>query len=766
MTRFPALRRPLVLLSSSLVIACWLASPLPLRTPRAGAQTGVLVLDSFTKSQNFDWTLSGDGRSAGKDGQWGRQEIDFPAPSSIPAEGARFTWTLRSTATVSNQATECEMRAGGFTVTATPGPHASAWSPRPGETGTITIDTFVKPTSVAAGVTAQISVSCFSNFGVTFLYRSAAAATTTAAPTTQPSRPATCASGTRQEGADVVVRFAVGVSAQAVEVDCSVALTITSPKGDPRFARVVPGTTVWVRVSAATLLPGDHLVVTGRTKAGQEWTVYDCKRESCDFWLRSAKGESFEMQAAHVLGVDSSTISTSDPVWVTWESPTKPLTFDWSVPERLTRSANGRITSSPMSPDAWPVDLTVGGTCPDRRKRGTTYAWSYVDTSGTKRDLSATPTGRCTWRAKFDGPTKLTGGATGEGVYPVTVKVTTLADGTYEGTRNVTIEDWLVLGLGDSLASGEGAPIGPSTWDDLQCDRSSKSYQALAARRLEERDTKSSVTFVHLGCSGAAIIDHSPSNNLANGGLLSAYQGINPAGDLPGQVDEARRLVGTRKVDAVLLSAGVNDLEFGSIVTLCGNPVVTTGGEDCDADAFTDSAGVQWDPLPTFIESRVAELPGLYRQLDAALGTALATGYPEGRLPAGRVLITEYPDTLHDDRGELCDGLDVTGLNFLQRETLASLNGGEVFFLWSGLWFPLQRAVLDTVSLGWRIVPTSKAGFLKHGYCARDNWVVTTRESRRRQTTVFGAFHPSERGHIEIGTQAYNELSAVLPSPT
>ena len=39
--------------------------------------------------------------------------------------------------------------------------------------------------------------------------------------------------------------------------------------------------------------------------------------------------------------------------------------------------------------------------------------------------------------------------------------------------------------------------------------------------------------------------------------------------DLPAQVEEAKRLVGDRKADAVMLGISVNDLEFGAVALFC-----------------------------------------------------------------------------------------------------------------------------------------------------------------------------------------------------
>ena len=89
----------------------------------------------------------------------------------------------------------------------------------------------------------------------------------------------------------------------------------------------------------------------------------------------------------------------------------------------------------------------------------------------------------------------------------------------------------------EHLSSG-AQPI----WQDSGCHRSAFSAQAQAALALERLDARSSVTFVHAACSGAKT------------------------GAVPGQIESALSLVGSRSIDAVVLSIGGNDAGFSSII--------------------------------------------------------------------------------------------------------------------------------------------------------------------------------------------------------
>lgn len=92
----------------------------------------------------------------------------------------------------------------------------------------------------------------------------------------------------------------------------------------------------------------------------------------------------------------------------------------------------------------------------------------------------------------------------------------------------------IILGLGDSYSAGEGTPDVPVTWRDKlpeklwpfngggainsyveaptqwfsnRCNRSFYSYQNMLAMRLAAQDKHSIVSFVHLACAGAEVLD-------------------------------------------------------------------------------------------------------------------------------------------------------------------------------------------------------------------------------------------------------------------
>lgn len=115
----------------------------------------------------------------------------------------------------------------------------------------------------------------------------------------------------------------------------------------------------------------------------------------------------------------------------------------------------------------------------------------------------------------------------------------------------------VILGLGDSYASGEGNPDQPTVWADWftpaagdtrwlvrnvgidqdplwldeTCNRSFFSYQSLAALRRASQDPHLLVSFVHLACTGAEIFNGllAPQENAGGSETFLRYSQINAA---------------------------------------------------------------------------------------------------------------------------------------------------------------------------------------------------------------------------------------------
>lgn len=388
-----------------------------------------------------------------------------------------------------------------------------------------------------------------------------------------------------------------------------------------------------------------------------------------------------------------------------------PLGMDWTVIDRYGGDANGDGRIDDATP-LRPADLNV-------------FAVRVLPSAAICAELE-----RATWRVDGEPAEPLLEPGSGCGaVFSVagegdhTIEV--LARNRAEVAR-VEVEDKLIVALGDSVASGEGNPegTGPDRWLDEPCHRSAAAGFQQAANQLGKVDRRRSITFVSLACSGARI----------DAGLLGSYDGIAPrpgAAPYLSQVDRLRELDTARRadgdgpgVDAILLSAGANDVRFSSVVEQCALP------GDCR------------EGVKEAVEQRVAALGKRYDQL----GDALAATAPDAP-----VFITEYFDPTHDEFGRFCkDGPGLT-------------TDAEAQWAYEELLRPLNRQIATAAERnGWQRVGGIAADFEHHGYCAQEKrWIRTLPEAIALDDPA-GTLHPSEEGHKAIARRVAGPLAAQL----
>jgi hypothetical protein len=410
--------------------------------------------------------------------------------------------------------------------------------------------------------------------------------------------------------------------------------------------------------------------------------------------------------------------------------------LDWSVPGRFAASwaAWNPVTATYnpdfVNPRSWSVNLDGCASTSIRRITGYTFTLAQLGT---------------TWTKTFDGTAcqlRLHNMLPAQGYYRATLTLHT-AIGASPGvsvlaSRILQIHDYLIVSMGDSLASGEGNPDVPGLyrvstsltgkaesatairtvqWQDRRCHRSAKSGPSLAAEAAENR--YASVTFLSFACSGAQIRN-----------LISArYGGSEPIGTstVPPQVDAVSALVGPgsprggRPIDALLISIGVNDLYFSSIIERCAsNPNI---GDDLDCVNGHGIAG------------NLAGLPSQYGKLAAAL---------RAKLPATReVYLNDYPSDVF--RGGACGELGRDGFG---------INGAEAaeMNLWGGR---LSQTITAAAvahrsdSDRWNVIGDLADPFESHAYCDKDSWFTTYEQSWRTQGNEKGTAHPNAAGAIE-----------------
>lgn len=198
-----------------------------------------------------------------------------------------------------------------------------------------------------------------------------------------------------------------------------------------------------------------------------------------------------------------------------------------------------------------------------------------------------------------------------EGAYALTVEVRR-GSRVDRAREAADIRNILVLALGDSYASGEGNPRNVQSWlrrggsltpywDDDACHRSARGAPALAALTLEESSERTSVTLVHLACSGASV----------DAGILGAQSA---AGVDRSQIEQAVAILGGRPVDLVLLSIGGNDVGFTSVLEACA---LTTA---CPVSRPRSGALAGYPTVNAGVQARTAELGSDLARIAACLG--------------------------------------------------------------------------------------------------------------------------------------------------
>ncbi len=357
--------------------------------------------------------------------------------------------------------------------------------------------------------------------------------------------------------------------------------------------------------------------------------------------------------------------------------------------------------------------------------------------------------------------------------YPSGARVTVAVGGRVIAQTEITVEDVLVVGMGDSFGSGEGNPdtpvrfddnrtadYGPLTaqrvltgyparaggwrqiadddfmrqsagWLDQACHRSLYSHQARVALQLAIENPKRAVTFVHVACSGADIVR----------GLFLRYRGhewVPTPPDLSqiSAIAEAQcDLRGTRAKElpeAYHIQGRVPDLQGHLVLRECDRRkarkidllLVSIGGNDIGfarlvANAVLDQAsalkqlGGWFGRVYGAQEARqhLVELEARYKALNRALHYILHVPWSE----SDRVILTGYPAmALLDDGRSMCPsggaGMDLLPVFQLNRKQAAA-----------------GQAVADELNVlmrkvaqryGWTFVDGHRDAFLGHGICA------------------------------------------------
>ncbi len=415
--------------------------------------------------------------------------------------------------------------------------------------------------------------------------------------------------------------------------------------------------------------------------------------------------------------------------------------------------------------------------------------------------------------------------------------------------------DFVIAGVGDSMSAGEGNPerigtfnsagllIGPRTPEEWRiaggrwpggevvdaadalnarrCHNSPFNPHQQAAEMLQQRYPDIRVVFKSFGCSGATVPV----------GLLGVYDGstnelrkANSIDPRPGAVTteaavtaddqqpQLNQVTGwlarnnRTELDALLVTIGVNDVGFGTVVSLCALPAEAwiaaglLGGPAAGAafgvafggpfgigigaligSALSPAIAAGLATLPCSVNPavlaevspRLNALPTIYRALDTSID-ARFNGSVAGRPRLGEVYLTEYPDPTRADDGTFCEGRD-----FASDEFLRGLTSTETSWAAASVLAPLNRIGRAAAqSAGWKYAGGIASDFRLHGVCAgaADRWIATASDSLRKQgNDAFpalpsvsplrvggGAVHPTPKGDEAIAKRVLPGLEAQL----
>jgi hypothetical protein len=351
-----------------------------------------------------------------------------------------------------------------------------------------------------------------------------------------------------------------------------------------------------------------------------------------------------------------------------------------------------------------------------------------------------------------------------------------------EQTEVIVVRDLLIFGIGDSYGSGEGSPDvnefdeGGAQWQNLRCHRSAQSGQVRAAQMIEDADPHTSVTFVHVACSGGRI----------HRALLESYDGIvfEPEDEpLRAQIDRVAELADDHEIDALFVSIGGNDINFSKVVEACvlgevchlGDPMIDPllektaslvcgllGSYEDECKSYLDPDVIDVDSLDarTIFEigskdeyvddvdvhqDGLDDLPANYDDLGQAIVGSL------GMDPA-RVYLTEIPDVTRDEFGDLCAWpTELPGFTESLRIAAQQVPGvTKTEMEWASNYVLTElRAAMRAAAdeNGWQFVEGVDPRFAGHGYCSDVTWLTRLQNTFQFQGDQNGALHPNVPGY-------------------
>lgn len=359
-------------------------------------------------------------------------------------------------------------------------------------------------------------------------------------------------------------------------------------------------------------------------------------------------------------------------------------------------------------------------------------------------------------------------------------------------STTIKVVDKLVVGLGDSYASGEGNPDVPvkfqggrvnkdhiltenlytpkkdknnyAIWADRRSHRSLYSYQFDTALVLALENPKQAITFLSYSCSGAKVEHilsewkHATENKKMRrkDRWISKGDGqeqvtYDRSSQIMPQIEALTRDLkcppnwggvckkGTREVDLVLLSIGGNDIGFTNYVINIATP---------ERGAVSNLAARK--PNDEKIKKALNNLTKSYKNLSEELANTLPIKNCSDRMNCKNVILTTYPNILNDENGMLCtDDREAFLIPFGTDDN----RGIRIKETLDKVIVPLQKTQNNLIDqgIGWSIVNSHNESYRIHGLCSKDvgnmdkaNEIFTIPHKKNKSEPSWKPFSPNE----------------------
>jgi hypothetical protein len=240
------------------------------------------------------------------------------------------------------------------------------------------------------------------------------------------------------------------------------------------------------------------------------------------------------------------------------------------------------------------------------------------------------------------------------------------------------------------------------------------------------------VTFLPFGHSGADI----------RSGLLGLDGGGPKWINGMSQIDEVVRAVGKKRIGALLIQIGVNDVGVSGVL----EHLLTMDSAKLDRDRVGTKEQLQ-AKIKAGALAEIAALPAKFDLLKQEIK----------RLNVRHVYLTEYPTALFDGG----DGFAKAGCGIFESATdLLNLDKSDATMV-KVLARDLNRKLkAEAARLGWFYIDGIADGFTTHapnggaqghGYCTDDHYFRQAEESMAIQGDTEGTIHPNDKGTKVIG---------------